>query len=70
MPMLLPGFAGVPFFRGRDATEFLERFDKLCNEYSLTEEQKVAKLPRYCERAVSDVIKTLKEWELKDYQGL
>ncbi len=24
MPMPLPGFAGVPFFRGRDTTEFLE----------------------------------------------
>ena len=24
MPMLLPRFAGVPFFRGRDTTKFLE----------------------------------------------
>jgi hypothetical protein len=36
MPMPLPGFAGVPFFTGRDATEFLERFDELCDEYGLT----------------------------------
>jgi hypothetical protein len=70
MPMPLPGFVGVPFFKGRDATEFLERFDELCNEYGLVEEQKIAKLPRYCERGVSDVIKTLREWELKDYWGL
>jgi len=61
MPMPLPGFVGVPFFRGRDATEFLERYDELCEEYNLTTDQKVAKLPRYCERSISDVIKTLKE---------
>ena len=40
MPMPLPGLTGVPFFRGRDATEFLERYDELCNGYGLTEEQK------------------------------
>ena len=41
----LPGFVGVPFFRGRDTTEFLEQYNKLCDKYSLKEEQKVAKLP-------------------------
>ena len=40
------------------------------NKYGLKEDQKVVKLPRYCERSVSDVIKTFKEWELKDYQAL
>ena len=61
MPMLLPGFVEVPFFRGRDTTEFLERYDKLCDEYSLKEEQKVAKLPRYCKQSISEVVKTFRE---------
>ena len=61
MPMPLPGFAGVPFFRGRDTTEFLERYNKLCNRYGLVEEQKAVKLPWYYEQSISDVIKTFKE---------
>jgi hypothetical protein len=44
IPMLLPGFAGVPFFRGRDTTEFLEQYNKLYNRYRLVEEQKAVKL--------------------------
>ena len=44
MPMLLPRFAGVPFFRRRDTTEFLEQYNKLCNRYRLVKEQKVVKL--------------------------
>src|SRR5436190_10808973 len=34
------------------------------------DEQKVMKLPKYCEREVGEVIKTLKEWETKDYRAL
>src|SRR5438045_4635839 len=34
------------------------------------DEQKVMKLPKYCEREVGKVIKTLKEWETKDYRAL
>ena len=34
------------------------------------DEQKVMKLPKYCEQEVGEVIKTLKEWEMKDYCAL
>jgi hypothetical protein len=44
IPILLPGFAGIPFFRGRDTTEFLEQYNKLYNRYRLVEKQKAVKL--------------------------
>jgi hypothetical protein len=44
IPILLPGFAGIPFFRKRDTTEFLEQYNKLYNRYRLVEEQKAVKL--------------------------
>ena len=34
------------------------------------DEQKVMKLPKYCEWEVGEVIKMLKEWEMKDYHAL
>ena len=61
MPMLLPGFADVPFFRGRDTTEFLEQYNKLCDGYRLVKEQKVVKLLWYCKRSIRDMIKMFKE---------
>jgi hypothetical protein len=42
--ILLPEFAGVPFFRRRDTTEFLEQYNKLYNRYRLVEKQKAVKL--------------------------
>jgi hypothetical protein len=44
IPILLPRFAGIPFFRRRDTTEFLEQYNKLYNRYRLIEEQKAVKL--------------------------
>ena len=61
MPMLLPGFAGVLFFRGRDATKFLEQYNKVCEGYELVEEQKAVRLLLYCKRSIRDIIKTFKE---------
>ena len=61
MPMPLPGAVGIPLFEGANTTEFLDRFDDLCREYVVVEEDKLAKLPRYCLRNVGDAIKLLKE---------
>jgi hypothetical protein len=50
MPMPLPGAVGVPFFEGTNATEFLDRYNNLCKEYLVIDQDKLAKLPRYCLR--------------------
>jgi hypothetical protein len=68
--MPLPGVAGIPLFEGANATEFLDRFEDLCKEYSVSDEDKLLKLPRYCSRDVRDTIISLKEWEAKDYANL
>ena len=70
MPMPLLGSAGVPVFDGQDVTVFLEQFEELCEEYGIMDEQKVMKLLKYCEWEVGEVIKMLKEWEMKDYCAL
>jgi hypothetical protein len=44
IPILLPRFAGVLFFKRRNTTEFLEQYNKLYNRYRLVEEQKAVKL--------------------------
>jgi hypothetical protein len=70
LPMPLPGSPGVPLFEGTNATEFLDNFDDLCDEYAITEQGKLLKLPKYCSRSIGDSIKSQKAWVNKDYQVL
>jgi hypothetical protein len=60
-PMPVPGSEGMPYFSGANITEFLERFDELCDEYQVVDRK--AKLPRYCDSARREVVKSLPEWE-------
>jgi hypothetical protein len=68
--MPLPGATGIPLFEGVNATEFLDRFEDLCKEYSISDQDKFNRLPRYCSRSVGDVVRSLKEWEQDDYLNL
>jgi hypothetical protein len=60
-PMPVPGSEGMPCFSGANITEFLERFDELCEEYQVVDRK--AKLPRYCDSARREIVKSLPEWE-------
>jgi hypothetical protein len=70
LPMPLPGSPGVPLFEGANATEFLDNFDDLCDEYAVTEQGRLVKLPKYCSRSIGDSIKSQKAWVEKDYPAL
>ena len=45
MPMV--GSVEAPFFRGKNVTEFLDRFEDLCVDYKVAASQKVARVIRY-----------------------
>jgi hypothetical protein len=47
LPMSVPGSLGVPLFEGANATEFLDNFDDLCDEYAVSEQGKLMKLLKY-----------------------
>jgi hypothetical protein len=70
MPMPPPGTLGSPMFEGANVTEFLERYEDLCSDYKVSEEDKLTRLPRYCIQPVAETIKSLKEWKAKDYSAL
>ncbi|KAL9588782.1 MAG: hypothetical protein Q9203_002418 [Teloschistes exilis] len=66
VPMPLPGTQGVPFFNGQNATEFFSRFEDLCDDYRQSIAERFRRLPRYCETAHADTIKSLPEYEDKN----
>jgi hypothetical protein len=57
-----PGQPGAPRFDGKNVSEFLEEWEDLASEYDLSDEQKVTKIVRYCDRSVAVVIKALPEF--------
>ncbi len=56
-PMPVPGSEDMPYFSGANITEFIERFEELCDEYQVV--NKKAKLPRYCDSARREIVKSL-----------
>jgi hypothetical protein len=68
--MLLPGSPGVLLFKRANATEFLDNFDVLHDEYAIAEQRKLTKLLKYCSRSIGDLVKSQKVWVDKDYPAL
>ena len=60
--MPYPGTPGTPYFDGRNATGFLDRFSDLCADYKLSDEEKLRRLPRYCDMRIGQPIETIREW--------
>jgi len=63
MPMPPPSTPGSPMFEGANVTEFLERYEDLCSDYCVTDEDRLTRLPRYCIQPIAETIKSLKEWK-------
>jgi hypothetical protein len=58
-PIPVPGSKGMLYFSDANITEFLERFDELCDEYQVVDRR--AKLPRYYDSARREIVKSLPE---------
>ncbi|KZZ93609.1 hypothetical protein AAP_02401 [Ascosphaera apis ARSEF 7405] len=70
VPMPRPQQNGAPYFEGTNVTRFLEEFKDLCNEYGLTAEALLRKLPLYCDQMIGDTIVYSNEFQLNNYEGV
>lgn len=59
MPLPAPGSLGAPWFEGKNVTEFLEMFDNMCEDYSISEQDRLKKVSRYCEFKTREYVQTL-----------
>ena len=57
-------------FKGANITKFLERYEDLCSNYYVSDDDKLTRLPRYCIQPIAKTIKSLKEWKNQDYAAL
>ena len=47
--MPYPGTPGSPFFEGANVSEFLEKFENMCDNYQMAAFEKIRRLSWYCE---------------------
>ena len=57
-------------FDRSNITEFLESYEGLCQDYHVQETDMSTRLPRYCTSFVAETVKSLKEWQDRDYKKL
>src|SRR5258708_4384328 len=69
-PMPMPSSPGTPLFDGADVTEFLARFEDMCDEYQIDAPSRAQKLPRYCTVVVGRYVSTMTASQAKDWEVL
>ncbi|EAS30452.2 uncharacterized protein CIMG_13001 [Coccidioides immitis RS] len=64
IPMPSPGMANAPWFDGRDATLFIERFYQMCKDHGVIDPKNIIKqLARYCVTWIGEWMKTLEGYK-------
>jgi hypothetical protein len=62
-PLPMPGSEGTPLFKGYNVTDFIERFEFFCENYSVPDRK--ATLPKYCDSARREIVTSLAEYDDK-----
>src|SRR6266566_3217701 len=68
--MPFPGAQGVPFFDGKQATDFLQRYELIFREFDEDEATAVKKLPLYCSEQVGATIEYLAGYEAGNWEDI
>ena len=62
MTMPQPGTPGTPFFQGKNVSEFLSRYEDMCEDYHVGNNEKIRRLPRYCDMLIGQTIESLPDF--------
>ena len=66
-PMPAPGTAGTPYFTGRDVSQFIEQYERLCARHHVTSKEKHQGLPEYCDYWIGMWIRCLPEFAASNW---
>ena len=66
-PMQYQGAPGSPFFEGANVSEFLDRFENICDDYRMSTSEKIRRLPWYCEMVTARHVRSLIEFSELDW---
>ena len=69
-PFPRPGAPEAPLFGGQNITDFLKTWEELSEDYCLSEDKKMLKLPKYCAPIVEEYIESLDSYANGNWQQL
>ena len=69
-PFSVSTASNTPFFTDKNVTEFLTTYEEIYEDYGLSEAQYITRIPRYCIPLIRQYIKTLPDYEDKDWGKL
>ena len=52
----------VSYFQDQNVSDFLNRFDFMCEDYELSEADRIKRLPWYCEKTIGEYLRMLTEF--------
>ena len=60
---------GSPFFSSSNISDFLETWEYFCEDFQLSDEDRIKRISRYFGADLRDYVKTLKNYMLRDWSG-
>jgi len=69
-PMPGPDQVNSIHFGGKNITRFLERWEDLCRDHLVSEEEQIERVPRYMDEAIGDYVKSLPTWKERRWEDL
>src|SRR6266536_3586413 len=68
--MPLPGTPGILYFEGANISDFIERFEDICDDYQVRDKNKIKRVPRYYTQVISQFVKGIKKYQDEDWGKL
>ena len=66
----LSGISGILYFEGINISEFIERFEDICDNYQVRDKIKIKRVPRYYTQVIGQFVKGMKEYQDQDWDKL
>lgn len=66
----LPGSPELVYFENKNITDFLKRYEDMCEDSAISEVERIRRLPRYCEMLVGQTLQGLDSYSAKKWDPL
>ncbi len=68
MPLL--DISDILYFEEVNISEFIERFEDMCDDYQVRDKNKIKRVPRYYTQVISQFVKEIKKYQDEDWSKL
>ncbi len=66
----LSGTSDIFYFERANISEFIKRFEDICDDYQVRDENKIKRVPRYYTQVIDQFVKEMKEYQNENWGKL